>query len=203
MKIMGIDPGCGTTALVLNENGRGSMPMRAVEIKVDKGNGTGIERSEVIAQRVVEYAEEWEPDAFMIEGYAYARSNGMVANVECGTMIRHMIRMWFWSRFKVPTNVPGEFTCISTRLRVATPNQVKQIATGKGQCPKDQVILGIYKRWGFECPTEHIADAYALSQLGAIMYHDQIVGEEEWEGPTPTQYQLRVAAKVKATTPGG
>ena len=201
MRILGIDPGAGTTALILNENGKDTIPCRAAEIKVTKGDGPGIARAEAIGERFLEYLEEWNPDAGVIEGYAYNKKFGMVANVEVGTILRYVYREWWWRnrgemRQDGEDGEPMEFF-------VASPTQLKKLVTGRGNAPKDQVSMFVYKRWGYESPTEHIADAYTLSQLGAIMYHERIILETEWEGPSPTKDQIAIAAKVQKEGWGG
>lgn len=203
MKILGIDPGAGTTALILTEDGRDKLPLKAIEIKIKKGDGPGIARAEIIGERLTEAIQEWEPDVCVIEGYAYNKKFGMVANVEVGTLLRYAYRDWWWLRNREPEGPDGEWSCPRVPFYVASPTQLKKFATGRGNAPKDQVSMFVYKRWGFESPTEHIADAYALSQLGAAMYHDDIVVEYSWEGPEPTKVQIAIAAKVRKEGWGG
>src|SRR5690625_5208934 len=42
----------------------------------------------------------------------------------------------------------------------------KQFATGKGNASKDNMILPIFKRWGFEHDSDNVRDAYVLAQIG-------------------------------------
>ncbi|HAF97517.1 MULTISPECIES: hypothetical protein [Paenibacillus] len=45
------------------------------------------------------------------------------------------------------------------------PTQLKKFATGVGKGSKDDLILPIFKRWGFEHPSDNVRDAFVLAQV--------------------------------------
>ena len=45
------------------------------------------------------------------------------------------------------------------------PTSVKKYATGKGQGPKDQITMYVYKNWKFEPKDNNEADAYVLARM--------------------------------------
>ncbi len=55
-------------------------------------------------------------------------------------------------------------------------NALKKFATGKGTCEKDQVMLGVYKRWTFESSDNNVADAYVLGRISLVAYAKPIPG---------------------------
>nr|WP_245581092.1 hypothetical protein [Paenibacillus ginsengihumi] len=46
-----------------------------------------------------------------------------------------------------------------------SPSQVKKFATGKGNAKKDEMVLPIYRKWGFEHGSDNVRDAYVLAQI--------------------------------------
>lgn len=46
------------------------------------------------------------------------------------------------------------------------PSTLKKWITGKGNAPKDQMRLSVYKKWDFEADSNDVIDAYALAQFG-------------------------------------
>ena len=38
--------------------------------------------------------------------------------------------------------------------------------TGSGTSKKEKVLLEVYKKWGFDAPTNNIADAFVLAKIG-------------------------------------
>ena len=48
---------------------------------------------------------------------------------------------------------------------IVTPSQVKKFATGKGNASKDNMILPIYKKWGYEHSSDNVRDAFVLAQI--------------------------------------
>lgn len=45
------------------------------------------------------------------------------------------------------------------------PTQLKKFATGVGKGSKEELILPIFKRWGFEHPSDNVRDAFVLAQV--------------------------------------
>ena len=51
-------------------------------------------------------------------------------------------------------------------LIVPATTQLKKFVTGKGNAPKDTMMMQVYKHWGVEIPNNNICDAYGLAQIG-------------------------------------
>lgn len=50
------------------------------------------------------------------------------------------------------------------------PSQLKKFATGKGKGKKEDLILPIYQRWGFESWSDNIRDAFVLAQIARSLW---------------------------------
>jgi crossover junction endodeoxyribonuclease RuvC len=88
----------------------------------------------------------------LMEDFAYSQPHQMAALGGLGWHFRIMMSRTDW-----------HFGTCST-------NTLKKVATGKGIAPKEQVILGVYKRWTFEASDNNIADAYTLGRLALTAY---------------------------------
>jgi crossover junction endodeoxyribonuclease RuvC len=85
-----------------------------------------------------------------IEGYAFARPNQAHQLGELGGVLR--LQLYYRD---------------NPWLEIA-PAALKKFATGKGNADKEQIMLQVYKRWGFEAESNNVADAYVLAK---IAYH--------------------------------
>ena len=100
---------------------------------------------------VLETAKGREVCAVM-EDFAYSQPHQMAALGGLGWHFRIMMSRTKW-----------HFATCST-------NTLKKVATGNGTSPKEQVILGVYKRWTFSASDNNIADAYVLARLAVTTY---------------------------------
>lgn len=55
---------------------------------------------------------------------------------------------------------------INQTFRIVPPTTLKKWATGKGNAPKNIMILQIYKKFGVEFADDNLCDAYALAKYG-------------------------------------
>jgi crossover junction endodeoxyribonuclease RuvC len=144
MKSLGLDISTKTGAVVLE----GSKPS-VVEAKlIHHPKETGLERCSAIAGGVLELAYKHKPEIVVLEGYGYANTNSLVTLVEIGTVIRYFLRQ-------------EGFPFITV-----APAQLKKFVLGKGVGKKDEVRLGVFKRWGFEHKSDDVVDAFGLSAIG-------------------------------------
>ncbi len=97
--------------------------------------------------------DQLEPgDKVFIEGFAYgAKGKGVSTQYGVGWAIRT----------KVIEN-DMEYTEIS-------PGALKKFASGKGNTKKDELVLPIYKKWGFESNSDNVRDAYVLARIGMAL----------------------------------
>jgi Holliday junction resolvasome RuvABC endonuclease subunit len=50
------------------------------------------------------------------------------------------------------------------------PNQLKKFVTGKGNGPKDQISMHLYKNWGIEAADNNQADAAGLAKIAQAVH---------------------------------
>lgn len=161
MSYVGIDPSTKTGIVRISNNGKVWSEEITTKIKSDP-------------QRFIDIAEQvmgWicERDIVCIEGFSYgSRGAGVSTQYGIGWLIRaELIRNGY-------------------TYHEVSPASVKKFATGKGNTKKDEMVLPIYKKWGFEHSSDNVRDAYVLAQISKALH--------EKEGLTA--YQLDVMKKV-------
>ena len=132
----------------------------------------GIERVDAFLGEAVELVQTYSPKIVVLEGYGYANAHTLATLVEIGTAVRL-----------------GLHACGVIPMVVA-PSQLKKFATGKGNAKKEQIILEVFKRWGFTATTNNIADAYVLGKMGLAR------AWPEKGGPLMT-FQAEVMGKIQ------
>lgn len=113
-----------------------------------KFRGDPLKRADDIASMVMRLVQTFSPGLIVIEGYGYANKYSLATLVEIGSIIRY--RLWLLKKLFV--EVP--------------PTSLKKYVTGKGNSPKEQMMLSVYKKWGVEPKTHNVADAIGLAYLG-------------------------------------
>lgn len=144
-RAMGVDPSTKTGVVVLEAMDPRPSCLSSI---VATGDGTGLARARMIAARVTEVAVKLHPQVVVIEGYGFANKHSLADLVEIGTLIRD--RLW-----------KSGFQYVE-----ATPTQLKKFVLGKGVGKKDQMRLGVFKRWGYENESDDVVDAYGLAAIG-------------------------------------
>lgn len=138
MKIVGIDASLTGTGVAVFDNS-----LLTERIKSEK---MGVPRLIEIRGRVQEIITD--TDLVVIEGYAFAAANQAHQIGELGGVLRVMLT-----------------ECVVKWIEVA-PSQVKKFATGKGNAKKEDMAVGIFKRWGREFKNNDEADAFVLALIG-------------------------------------
>ena len=88
-----------------------------------------------------------------VEGYAMGIRTGMVFNIgEQGGIARMVLQKGFIETIIVP------------------PTTLKRFVTGKGNSKKNEMMLGVFKKWGKEFSNDNKADAYALYQFARMYF---------------------------------
>lgn len=152
IRYVGIDPSTKTGFVALDENGN------VLAEKEITGQGDKDPRRMVTLKESI-IKELRKDDVICIEGFSYG-SRGRGISFQFG--LGHAIRNAMFSN-KI------DFT-------VVAPGQLKKFATGKGNASKDNMILPIYKRWGYEHDSDNVRDAYVLSRIGmALDGHGELV----------------------------
>jgi crossover junction endodeoxyribonuclease RuvC len=143
-KVMGLDMS-SVTGLSIVDSTKTVLHAEVVTFK----KLTGCERINAIAGRILDVHAQFEPDFVVIEDYAVSRFGGSaIVSISIGSVIRFL--MW---QDEIPY------------LEVS-PTSLKKFVTGKGNSKKDQMILEVFKRYGYTSKTNDIADAVGLGMFG-------------------------------------
>lgn len=100
-----------------------------------------------------------------IEGYAPGRRFGREAVGELGGITRLALAQ----------------TLEPELIAVPSPTALKKFVTSSGTAAKDNILLGVYKKWGEEFKSNNLADAYGLARIayalvnGATLKYEQEV----------------------------
>lgn len=172
---MGVDVATKTGLAVLEEPVAKSSRPRTCLTRVATAGSSGLERARSIAAQVVKVAVDYDPQVIVVEGYGFANRHSLADLVEVGTLVRD--RLW--------KN--------GLEWHEVAPTQLKKFVLGKGSGKKDEMRLGVFKRWGFEDPSADVVDAYGLAALGLALGGHL---------PGLIEPQRDVVSRVLATTEG-
>lgn len=151
MKVLGIDSSTKTGLCVVEEPEEHLFPPRPKVLfseEVETKLLLGMERARLIADRAANTAAKYAVDLVVIEGYGFANRHSLVVLVEVGTLIRD--RLWRYG----------------FQPLIVAPTQLKKFVLGKGTGKKNQILLGVHKRWRYEHDSDNVVEAYALGAVG-------------------------------------
>jgi crossover junction endodeoxyribonuclease RuvC len=118
--------------------------------------------NKILAEIEIEIAET--EAIFFIEGYAlgsFSKSTAMSNLMELGGIIK----FYLWEN--------------GVDFIVVPPTSLKKFVTGKGNSKKEDVKLGIYKRYGREFVTSDEADAFGLMAFGYAYFMGKLLTGKE------------------------
>jgi crossover junction endodeoxyribonuclease RuvC len=163
MRYVGIDPSTKTGLVILNRDGE-IINQEEVKSKLKSDPDRFVDLTESIL-------EELHPnDIIAIEGFSYgSKGRGVSTQYGIGWLIRAELFKRGYDYIEV------------------SPSAVKKFATGKGNEKKENMVLPIFKHWGFESPSDNIRDAYVLARITKALS-----GTEEL-----TKYQEECIEKLK------
>jgi crossover junction endodeoxyribonuclease RuvC len=144
MRFVGIDPSTKTGLVILENN------EIHTAIEVTSQEKRDPHRFMDIAKKVRKYITEY--DVICIEGFSY-NSKGSAVSVQYG--IGWILR--------------SELIRAGFNYYDVSPTVVKKFATGKGNTKKEEMVLPIYKRWGFEHNSDNVRDAFVLAQIARAL----------------------------------
>jgi crossover junction endodeoxyribonuclease RuvC len=145
--IVGIDCSTKTGFCVLNDK-----PDFFFSTELENKNLKGLDRVVWFGEAVGKLLKTYQPQLVIIEEYGFANAHTLVPLVEIGTIIRLACRER------------------SIDMAFIPPTSLKSFITGKGNAPKELMMMEIYKRWKFEATTNNVADAYALAKVGQAIF---------------------------------
>jgi crossover junction endodeoxyribonuclease RuvC len=162
MRYVGIDPSSKTGLAIIDKQGN-IINAADVTTKVKEDP----QRFSDIAEKII---DELQPnDRIAIEGFSYgSKGKGVSFQYGLGWIIRHLLLERGYEYTEVP------------------PTSVKKFATGKGNTKKDEMVLPIYKKWGFEHTSDNVRDAFVLAQMAKGIY----------DSSNLTEYQKEALKKV-------
>jgi len=139
-RYVGIDPSTKTGIVILDRDGR------LIDAEEITAKGTDPGRMLDIIDNTIEQLEP--NDIVAIEGFAYG-AKGNAVSTQYG--IGWGIRMALFSR--------------GIRYDDVAPAALKKFVGAKGNAKKDELAVHIYKRWGYEHPSDNVRDAFVLAQI--------------------------------------
>ena len=111
---------------------------------------TGLNGAKSICAEVMTVINQHKPDKIVLEGYSLnlKNSSSVIPLVTVGALLRFFLQLdgygWYDPR----------------------ASEVKKFVTGKGNSPKDVVMMHVLKRWAHESKTNNTADAYVCAAMG-------------------------------------
>jgi crossover junction endodeoxyribonuclease RuvC len=161
-RYVGIDPSSKTGLAIIDKQGN-IINTQDVTTKEKEDP----QRFSDIAEKII---DELQPnDLIAIEGFSYgSKGKGVSFQYGLGWIIRHLLLERGYEYTEVP------------------PTSVKKFATGKGNTKKDEMVLPIYKKWGFEHTSDNVRDAFVLAQMVKGIY----------DSSNLTEYQKEALKKV-------
>lgn len=134
--------------------------LRSFEIAKE---GSGIGRLLAIYEHVFGMLTELDDVAHIcMEGYSNASKFGREQAGELGAIVKLAIYDYF-DRF---TDVYGDLRYPT----IVQPATLKKFVTGNGGAKKNNMLLAVYKKWGFETTDDNIADAYSLARIAMAIH---------------------------------
>lgn len=168
MKTIGIDLSLTGTGICILEN------EKIVDTKLIKSKKEGdtptdeIIRMYSIVEEVVEEfliynsKEEISVDLVLLEGISYMSKNTTALSQLSG--LSYMVRSELF-RNDIP-------------FVIVAPSSLKKFITGKGNSPKDIIMMEIYKGWGETITDNNKADAFGLAMIGQYLLNPKIKMEQ-------------------------
>ncbi|NWL87582.1 hypothetical protein DMN77_08185 [Paenibacillus sp. 79R4] len=140
-RFVGIDPSGQTGLTILDKDGNFLDGFEITSSAEDKTEKIDFIVTEILSE--LEFG-----DVIAIEGFSFG-SKGKGVDFQYG--LGHAIRLELYRENR-------------TWLEVS-PSQVKKFATGNGNTAKDNMVLPIFKHWGFEHPSNNVRDGFVLAQI--------------------------------------
>ena len=104
---------------------------------------------ESVMEKIDEILPETDPDLVIIEGLAFmAKGTSLVQLAGLNYLTRTLLSEFNWP------------------FMVVAPTTLKKFITGSGKGDKDQMMMAIFKNYGFEALDNNAADGFALAVCG-------------------------------------
>jgi len=143
MRFVGIDPSTKTGIVVLNDFGQ---VVESKELHLPNGIYSTSSELQEYGREIMNLVPT--DSLTCIEGFSYG-SKGQGVSTQYG--------VGFSIRFAMED--------AGLKFFEPTPSQVKKFATGKGNTSKDNMVIPIFKLWGFEDKSDNVRDAFVLAHI--------------------------------------
>lgn len=168
---MGIDQSFGGFAMVfwVPEWQKAEYDLKAYPAK---NYGSGVDRLKAVTEHIVDvaheiYKKDLEVKHICMEGYA---RNSKFRREEAGEL-GATVKLTLTAAFGKPVSYPT----------VVAPTQLKQFVTGTAKASKEDMKLGVYKKWNELYFNDNIADAYGLSRMAEAVHTGVTIPENPYE----------------------
>ena len=152
VKVAGMDPSTKTGLVVLDYvPGKDMATVKYEDVLTAAKDVKGLDRAGDIAEKMLRAMDFHKPDLVVIEDYGFNNAHTLATLVEVGTVLRYFLKQ------------RGQ------AVRLCAPTTLKKFVLGKGVGKKDEIRLGVYKRWSFEHKSDDVVDAYALAQMARAL----------------------------------
>jgi crossover junction endodeoxyribonuclease RuvC len=155
---IGIDLSLTGTGVVVIRDGK-LVKQELIKSKpAGKKNIDELNRIKNIVTKIEDIVSIYSPDIAVIENLAF----GIVKT----TSLTQLAGLNYFTRAML-TDAEIPFVLVA-------PTTLKKFATGKGNCPKDNIMMEIYKRWHVTMTNNNVADAYILAKIGQYLIDDEV-----------------------------
>ncbi|MFE9834080.1 hypothetical protein ACFYP4_02855 [Streptomyces sp. NPDC005551] len=168
---MGIDQSFGGFSIVVwvPEWKKAEFDLKAYPAK---NYGSGVDRLKAVTEHIVDVAhgineKGLEIKHICMEGYA---RNSRFRREEAGEL-GATVKLTLSAAFSKPVSYPT----------VVAPTQLKQFVTGTAKASKEDMKLGVYKKWGELCFNDNNADAYGLARMAEAVHTGEVSAENPYE----------------------
>lgn len=149
VRYIGLDPSTKTGLVIMDSAGE-----VIVEEEIKAKSKQDPQRMLEIVNEVKSYLKS--NDRVIIEGFAYgAKGNAVDFQYGLGWLLRAML---YSNKIKYTE---------------ATSSQVKKFCSNKGNAKKEDLVLPLYKKWGYEHHSDNVRDAMIMSKMAYSMDNPQ------------------------------
>ena len=159
--VLGIDPSITSTGLVVVNAAGQVVHTEAVGSKAESESGLHIvARYQLVLSEIVKAVTQHKPQLVVMEGPALGYNNDGTFDLwGLLSVIRWELRHYLSHK----------------ALLLPTPQELKLWSTGKGNTPKDQMRLLVFKKWGLEFTSMDETEAFTFAMWGLACLRGDVV----------------------------
>jgi crossover junction endodeoxyribonuclease RuvC len=173
MNVLGLDLSMTASGCVVLKDGHLEVKL-LIKTKptAEKTHVKELERLMSIVSKIEDILSEREIAMVAIEGLSFGSRNSSALIQLSG--LNYMVRKLLYE-YKIP-------------FVIVAPTTLKKYITGKGNGPKDVIMMNIYKKYGVTLTDNNLADGYALARVAEALMNKDI---------KLTSFQKEVVALLK------